>query len=53
MDTTTDFIANQLNSAEALCTSDGYDGAVVSQDAPQWDAGFVSQNEGLPTYDVC
>ncbi len=32
---TTDFIANQLDTAEALCVSAGQDGTVVGQDAPQ------------------
>jgi hypothetical protein len=53
METTSDFIANQLNTVEALCTSDGNNGAVVSDDPPEWDVGFVYSSEGLPTYDVC
>ena len=53
MDTTTDFIGNQLNTAEALCLDDNLDASIVGEDDPQWDAGFVSSGEGLPTYDVC
>jgi hypothetical protein len=53
MQTTTDFIANQLNTAEALCVSGGKDGTIVSERLPQWDAGYVHSTEGLPTYDVC
>ncbi|KAJ9143364.1 hypothetical protein NKR23_g6694 [Pleurostoma richardsiae] len=52
--TTTDFVGNQLATAEALCVAaGGQDGTVVGEDAPQWDAGFVYAGEGLPTYDVC
>jgi hypothetical protein len=51
--TTTDFVGNQLDSAEALCVADGNAGTVVGEDPPQWDAGFVNAGDGLPTYDVC
>jgi hypothetical protein len=51
--TTTDFIGNQLDSAEALCVADGAPGTIVGEDTPQWDAGFVRAADGLPTYDVC
>ncbi|KAI1099287.1 hypothetical protein F4804DRAFT_87987 [Jackrogersella minutella] len=51
--TDTSFIGNQLINAEALCVSNGQVGTVVSQDAPQWEAGFVYQGAGLPDYDVC
>ncbi|OIW25693.1 hypothetical protein CONLIGDRAFT_717405 [Coniochaeta ligniaria NRRL 30616] len=51
--TTTDFVGNQLDSAEALCVADGSTGTVVGQDPPQWDAGLLNVGDGLPTYDVC
>jgi hypothetical protein len=51
--TTTDFVGNQLDSAEALCVADGSTGTVVGEDEPQWDAGFVNAGDELPTYDVC
>ncbi|KAI1408184.1 hypothetical protein F5Y13DRAFT_113994 [Hypoxylon sp. FL1857] len=51
--TDTTFIGNQLISAEALCVANGQIGTVVSNDAPQWQAGFVYQGAGLPDYDVC
>lgn len=51
--TTTAFVGNQLDSAEALCVADGSTGTVVGEDPPQWDAGFVNVGDGLPTYDVC
>ena len=53
LDTTTDFIANQLDSADDLCVSQEQDGTIVGEDAPQWDAGFVLTGDSLPTYDVC
>jgi hypothetical protein len=51
--TTTDFVGNQLDSAEVLCVADGSPGTVVGQDPPQWDAGFVNVGDALPSYDVC
>ncbi|KAB5585224.1 hypothetical protein GE09DRAFT_19065 [Coniochaeta sp. 2T2.1] len=51
--TTTDFVGNQLDSAEALCVADGQPGTVVGTDPPQWDAGLLRVGEGLPSYDVC
>ncbi|KAI1204543.1 uncharacterized protein F4807DRAFT_465570 [Annulohypoxylon truncatum] len=53
LSTDTTFIGNQLISAEALCVANGQIGTIVSQDAPQWQAGFVYQGAGLPDYDVC
>ncbi|KAI2468457.1 hypothetical protein F4781DRAFT_432433 [Annulohypoxylon bovei var. microspora] len=53
LSTDTSFIGNQLISAEALCVANGQIGTVVSQDSPQWQAGFVYQGAGLPDYDVC
>ncbi|EOO00277.1 hypothetical protein UCRPA7_4193 [Phaeoacremonium minimum UCRPA7] len=53
LQTNTDFIGNQLSTAEALCVSNGDAGTVVGEDPPQWDAGFVYTGNGLPTYDVC
>jgi hypothetical protein len=53
LSTTTDFIGNQLDSAEFLCVSNGQAGAVVGESAPQWDAGFVYATNGLPSYNVC
>ncbi|ORY64277.1 uncharacterized protein BCR38DRAFT_342643 [Pseudomassariella vexata] len=51
--TSTDFIGNQLSSAESLCIENGQDGTIVGEDAPQWEAGFIYQGDGLPSYDVC
>ncbi|TPX07811.1 uncharacterized protein E0L32_010498 [Thyridium curvatum] len=54
MATSTDFIANQLSSAEALCVAGGQAGTVVGDSAPQWSAGFVQSGQGLPNYnDIC
>ena len=53
LSTDTTFIGNQLISAEALCVANGQIGTIVSQDAPQWQAGFVYQGAGLPDYNVC
>ncbi|KAI1095256.1 hypothetical protein F5B19DRAFT_372259 [Rostrohypoxylon terebratum] len=53
LSTDTEFIGNQLISAEALCVANGQVGTIVSRDAPQWEAGFVYQGAGLPNYDVC
>ncbi|KAI0879859.1 uncharacterized protein GGS22DRAFT_193840 [Annulohypoxylon maeteangense] len=53
LSTDTNFIGNQLISAEALCVANGQIGTIVSQDVPQWQAGFVYQGAGLPDYDVC
>ncbi|KAK3938882.1 hypothetical protein QBC46DRAFT_355536 [Diplogelasinospora grovesii] len=53
LSTTTDFIGNQLDSAETLCVSQGQTGTIIGEDAPQWDAGFVYNGDSLPTYDVC
>jgi len=53
MSVTTDFVGNQLSSAESLCVANGQSGTVVGQDPPQWDAGFVYDTDSLPTYDVC
>lgn len=51
--TNTDFIGNQLDSAEDLCVAGGQDGSIIGEDAPEWDAGFVRSGDSLPTYDVC
>ncbi|TLD17637.1 uncharacterized protein PgNI_00952 [Pyricularia grisea] len=49
----TDFIGNQLLTADTLCVSQGRAGTVVGTDQPQWDAGFVRAGASLPTYSVC
>lgn len=51
--TTTDFIGNELDTAEALCVTNSQAGTIVGEDAPQWDAGFIYAGQSLPTYDVC
>ena len=53
LDTTTQFIGSQLDTAEALCVENGQAGTIVGEDAPQWDAGFTYAGQGLPTFDVC
>lgn len=49
----TDFIGNQLLTADTLCVSQGRAGTIVGTDPPQWDAGFVRSGASLPTYSVC
>ncbi|OTB04614.1 hypothetical protein M426DRAFT_58349 [Hypoxylon sp. CI-4A] len=51
--TDTGFVGNQLISAEALCVAGGQIGTIISQDAPEWQAGFVYEGASLPNYDVC
>ncbi|KAI8630814.1 hypothetical protein F5Y19DRAFT_473933 [Xylariaceae sp. FL1651] len=53
LSTTTDFIGNQLTTAETLCVSGGHAGTVVGEDEPQWEAGLIRQGGALPNYDVC
>ncbi|KAL8409493.1 hypothetical protein RB594_007797 [Gaeumannomyces avenae] len=49
----TNFIGNQLLTADTLCVSNGQAGTAVGTEPPQWDAGFVRAGAGLPSYDVC
>jgi hypothetical protein len=52
--TSSDFVGNQLSSVASLCVDSGQAGAIVGEDPPQWDAGFVYQGGDLPGYDdVC
>lgn len=52
--TSTDFVGNQLSTVASLCVDNGQVGAIVGEDAPQFDAGFVYKGGDLPTYDdVC
>lgn len=53
LNTTTDFIGNQLDNAEALCEDNNQAGSILGQDPPQWEAGFTYAGDSLPTYDVC
>ncbi|KAI1803137.1 hypothetical protein F4811DRAFT_357157 [Daldinia bambusicola] len=53
LSTDTNFVGNQLVSAEALCVAGGQAGTLVSPDRPQWEAGFIYQGGSLPTYNVC
>ncbi|KAI1084345.1 hypothetical protein F5B20DRAFT_292445 [Whalleya microplaca] len=55
LSTDTDFIGAQLGTAHALClVANNQVGTIVGADAPQWEAGFVYQGDGLPDYhDVC
>ncbi|KAK3371006.1 hypothetical protein B0T24DRAFT_530403 [Lasiosphaeria ovina] len=53
LQTSTDFIGNQLDLVEGLCVANGQSGTIVSDQSPQWDAGFVVTGSGLPSYDVC
>jgi hypothetical protein len=53
--TDTNFIGSQLSTASNLCVSKGSAGTLVGEAAPQWEAGFIRSNGGLPNYagDVC
>ncbi|KAL2265863.1 hypothetical protein VTJ83DRAFT_6963 [Remersonia thermophila] len=51
--TSAQFISDQLDMVDALCVEDGQAGTIVSEDAPQWDAGFTYTGRPVPTYDVC
>ncbi|KAI1366317.1 hypothetical protein F5Y08DRAFT_337709 [Xylaria arbuscula] len=53
--TDTNFIGDQLTTAQTLCVSGGAAGTVVGDTAPQWEAGFVHSSGALPNYagDVC
>ncbi|KAK3906144.1 hypothetical protein C8A05DRAFT_12093 [Staphylotrichum tortipilum] len=53
LDTSTSFIGGQLDTVDALCVESGQAGAIVGEDAPQWDAGFTYAGQALPAYDVC
>ncbi|KAL2260548.1 hypothetical protein VTK26DRAFT_5415 [Humicola hyalothermophila] len=51
--TTMGFIGSQLDTVDALCVESGQAGTIVSEEAPQWEAGFTYAGAGLPAYDVC
>ncbi|KAL1841812.1 hypothetical protein VTJ49DRAFT_6565 [Mycothermus thermophilus] len=51
--TSTQFIGGQLDTVDALCVENGQAGTIVSEDAPQWDAGFTYTGQPVPTFDVC
>jgi len=53
LSTDTDFVGNQLQSAQDLCVSGGSAGTIVGEGSPQWEAGFIRQGGTLPNYDVC
>ncbi|KAI0156444.1 hypothetical protein GGR57DRAFT_511406 [Xylariaceae sp. FL1272] len=53
LSTTTDFIGNQLSTAETLCVAGGEPGTIVGEDSPQWEAGLLLSGSELPNYDVC
>jgi hypothetical protein len=53
LSTDTNFIGNQLSTAQDLCVSGGAAGTVVGEDSPQWEAGFIKSGGTLPDYDVC
>ena len=51
--TNTDYIGNQLQSAQLLCVTNGQAGTLVGDRPPQWQAGFVRTGNAFPTYNVC
>ncbi|KAI1325657.1 hypothetical protein F5Y16DRAFT_377476 [Xylariaceae sp. FL0255] len=54
LSTTTDFIGNQLSTAETLCVQGGGDGGtLVGEDSPQWEGGLIYEGDSLPDYNVC
>jgi len=53
LSTDTDFIGNQLSTAQTLCVQGGSAGTVVGEGEPQWEAGFIRSGGSLPNYDVC